>query len=319
MGESLLLPRIFIHGASDKTRTRHRFDGAAGLNELSFLCDFTAQEPSRFSSTTSGHVLGKLAFQDLASSPHSAQRTAGRIQEVPRQLLLVVLVNNGEASVTQDGRSATIGAGRLAFLRSDAEFTLTTLVVSRMVTLAIPLGLLLADGSRVTSMTARVLDDTPILAALTDLIGRFGLGERPEVETIDELASHALIDLARATIQSQSLRVTGFADVEDDLRSRIRDHIDHNLFDPNLTAQSIATALTVSLRYVYRLFEDEDTTIAKAIRERRIARIGAMLAESPKSFVQLARESGFKNTETARRAFHLQFGQSPQEFRSARR
>jgi len=49
-------------------------------------------------------------------------------------------------------------------------------------------------------------------------------------------------------------------------------HIDHHLHDPTLCPASVAAALHVSLRTLYRAFDEQDQPAAAWIRQRRLER-----------------------------------------------
>ncbi|MCZ0982276.1 hypothetical protein O1L60_34535 [Streptomyces diastatochromogenes] len=58
---------------------------------------------------------------------------------------------------------------------------------------------------------------------------------------------------------------------------RVRDHINRNLGDPDLSPERIARAQRISVRYLHRLFEGEGTTVGQLIRQRRLEECGREL------------------------------------------
>ncbi|CAM5652354.1 hypothetical protein SALBM311S_02420 [Streptomyces alboniger] len=76
--------------------------------------------------------------------------------------------------------------------------------------------------------------------------------------------------------------------------------------DPGLSPQSIADAHHVSVRYVHKLFESEDTTLAKWIQTRRLAMCRRDLARHSSrglGVASVARRWGFVSPAHFSRAF----------------
>jgi AraC-like DNA-binding protein len=293
-----------------------QFRGRSGLSQLGWLCDLEAPDPDQFRSTSVETAVGRIILRDVTASPYTARRGAARIRQNPRDLLLVILVIAGDIVVSQDGRSVTVGAGQIVFLRTLAEFTYSAAEATRTVTAYLPLDLLHTDAAPLSVMSARSLQGPPLVASLATLIRNFSTGKRVSRSHVNALAAHAIVDLVRAEIQN----VTSPAEIRDtdeELRILIREHIESNLSDPHLGPGSIAKALTISVRYVHRLYETEMQTLALDIRSRRLVSISAGLRDSAAPFGRLAAQAGFNSTETARRAFRRQYGVTPQGYRDA--
>jgi AraC-like DNA-binding protein len=98
----------------------------------------------------------------------------------------------------------------------------------------------------------------------------------------------------------------------------VRAFIEAGLADPGLTPAAVARAHHVSLRWLYRLFEEEPTSVAGLIRERRLERcrrdlLDPSLAGLPVSAV--AARWGLTNAAHFSRAFRAAYGASPVEYR----
>ncbi|MFG2696898.1 helix-turn-helix domain-containing protein [Kitasatospora sp. NPDC048407] len=97
-------------------------------------------------------------------------------------------------------------------------------------------------------------------------------------EHSDRLAPLARIRLARSSADLLALLITDLLDQDDpgraggsaELLARIRAHIEQNLGDPELSPESVAGALCISVRYLHRLFQQDGTTVGQWIRHRRL-------------------------------------------------
>jgi AraC-like DNA-binding protein len=99
---------------------------------------------------------------------------------------------------------------------------------------------------------------------------------------------------------------------------RVHAFIEDRLGDPRLTPATIARAHHVSLRSLYKLFEEEHASVAGLIRERRLERcrrdlLDPSLGEVPVSAI--AARWGLTNAAHFSRAFRAAYGASPVEYR----
>jgi AraC-like DNA-binding protein len=99
---------------------------------------------------------------------------------------------------------------------------------------------------------------------------------------------------------------------------RMRAFIEDQLADPELAPTMVARAHHVSLRYVYKLFETEQASVAGLIKERRLERcrrdlLDPVLADMPVS--EIAARWGLMNAAHFSRAFRVAYGASPVEYR----
>lgn len=94
---------------------------------------------------------------------------------------------------------------------------------------------------------------------------------------------------------------------------RLLGYIDRQLWDPALNAESIAAAHGISLRTLYRIFDEAGSgSVAEAVRERRLTRCYDELAQGDAESVgAVAARWGFLDPAHFSRAFKRRFGVSP--------
>jgi AraC-like DNA-binding protein len=98
-------------------------------------------------------------------------------------------------------------------------------------------------------------------------------------------------------------------------------YIDHNLHDPRLSPASIADALHVSLRTLYRAFDQHEVSAAQWIRHQRLERCRRDLLDAAQATTPvgtLAGRWGFSDAAQFGRAFRRAFGSPPGAYRRAR-
>jgi len=101
------------------------------------------------------------------------------------------------------------------------------------------------------------------------------------------------------------------------LVSRIKDFIETNLEDPDLSPQSLAHHFGISVRYLHFLFKEEKFSISQWILERRLERCRSDLARagSRKNITDIAFHWGFNDSAHFCRTFKKRYGFSPREYR----
>lgn len=101
---------------------------------------------------------------------------------------------------------------------------------------------------------------------------------------------------------------------------RVHAFIEQHLGDGDLSPATLAAAHHVSLRYLHRLFETNDTTVAAWIRHRRLERCRKDLAEPALHDVPvsaLAARWGLPDAAHFSRLFRQAYGMPPAEYRRA--
>lgn len=98
-------------------------------------------------------------------------------------------------------------------------------------------------------------------------------------------------------------------------------HIETHLNDPLLTPAAVAAAMGISLRHAHGVFNAEGRTLARHIRDRRIAVVAAALRDATgrETLGHVARRHGFTTTDVMTRAFKAVHGLTPSEYRDSTR
>ncbi|CAH0142176.1 Transcriptional activator FeaR [Pseudomonas sp. Bi70] len=103
------------------------------------------------------------------------------------------------------------------------------------------------------------------------------------------------------------------------LRLQAQRLIEESLSQPNLTPVNLANRLQISLRQLYRLFEEQDDSVCRYIQRTRLQRSASDLANPNmrrESITSIAYKWGFTDSAHFSRAFKKQFEQSPKDYRT---
>lgn len=136
-------------------------------------------------------------------------------------------------------------------------------------------------------------------------------------------ALHAAEIMLLAALEAQlepGQEQTGEMDEKAALLARINAYIDERLADPELSPATIAAAHHISIRYLHKLFETQQTTVAGSIRRRRLDRCRRDLvdpAARSRPIGAIAARWGFTDPASFSRLFRATYGVPPGRFRSA--
>ncbi|MFI7388207.1 helix-turn-helix domain-containing protein [Streptomyces sp. NPDC049813] len=267
--------------------------------------------------------VGFLRVSTVEADAHRVSRTASHVARSADPCVVVGVQVSGRTALTQDGRRADVGPGDL-FVNDTARpchwahpgpFTARLVHIPHRT-----LGLPAEDLRRVTGTAigtergcGAVLG--PFLSSLVDSAAAYAPG------LAGRLAS-SVVDLVAVLVAEQARGAgAGEENARPHLVARIRDHIDRNLGDPELTPEAIARAHHISVRYLHRLFEDEELTVGRLVQRRRLEECARELARggrNPPSVASVAQRWGFASPAHFSRAFRGAYGISPREWRSAR-
>jgi AraC-like DNA-binding protein len=163
------------------------------------------------------------------------------------------------------------------------------------------------------------LDATPLYPVVRDHI--LHLTTRAGQLSADPAASQlaaATIDMMRALIVSaaQDQHLLGDA-MATSLVPRILAYARHHLTEDDLAPARIAAAHNISIRYLYKLFEKEGTSLEQWIIEHRLEGARADLASPAgrrRSIESVARAWGFTDPSFFSRRFHRTYGITPRQW-----
>ncbi|GAA2318077.1 AraC family transcriptional regulator [Streptomyces violaceusniger] len=256
------------------------------------------------------------------------ERTAAHIRRSDPELYHLRLTLRGESDVCHGDAETTVGARQLMLTSTSAPY-LAVCERGRVdgITVTLRPSLLPfppADLRRLLGQ--RLSGRSGIGAMLADLLTRlatesdtYGPADAPRLGTV-------VVDLLNALL-AHELDAGAEADAENrltpesrrrTLRLRIQEFIQQNLDRPDLTPASIAAAHHISLRYLYRLFEEQGHTVSAWTRAQRLERCRRDLADPALGDTPIhviAARRGFGHAADFSRAFRSAYGVPPRDFR----
>ncbi|MGO1543503.1 MAG: helix-turn-helix domain-containing protein [Gulosibacter sp.] len=311
------LPASTLEAAAAPVLSFAEFQTAvsASFVPLDLTTDVTEAFQARL---TQANVHG-VTFTDVRAMPHDVHRTEDLIREAPRSFYKISLQLEGEGTLRQGGREVKLQQGDLAIYDTSQPYLLSFPQRFRTLVIQLPHDRLHIPHDFADQMTAVRLD------------GSEGLGRvvSPFLATIGtnlaELQGPAGAKLAQNAVDLlETLFATEFdlqryaADPRRALLQRIRDNIDEQLSDPDLSPNTIAAAAFISVRHLHNLFQDQGQTVASYVRTRRLERCYLDLTNPDNAEVPVAAIGarwGFKDAAHFSRAFKGAYGENPSSVR----
>jgi AraC-like DNA-binding protein len=255
------------------------------------------------------------------STPHSVHRTPGLIRRGSSELYRVVLAMSGMPRLEQDGRAAQLRPGEFAIYDFARPYELAYDSAVQLAVFGFPRDLLALPADSAGRLTAVPISGDQGTGALASTLLR---------RVVLDLETYRPASAARLCTVMMDLLTTAVAERADQTASlqielrertllvRIHAFIEQHLGEADLSPGAVAAAHHVSVRYLHRLFEAQETTVAAWIRRRRLERCRRDLADPALGAVPvaaLAARWGLPDSAHFSRLFRRTYGLPPAEYR----
>ncbi|MET8700138.1 helix-turn-helix domain-containing protein [Kitasatospora sp. NPDC004723] len=237
----------------------------------------------------------------------------------PEDCLYVALHLQGAASVCRDGAGTVLEPGDLLIGTTPHPAGLLADAGCRMVHFRVPcfhLGVRHGDVRRTGGLLARGDEGIGSLASqfLRTLAAQPPIHRtRPGNHLARSVSDIVAVLVAELLEQVDPEHPTAAAGI----LARIRDHIEENLADPELSPASIARSQHISVRYLHKLFQQDGTTVGQWVRGRRLEACRRDLERPTRrqsSVAAVAHRWGFVSHSHFSRAFREAYGVPPREW-----
>ena len=248
-------------------------------------------------------------------------RSRRQIAKAREDCFLIALEAKTTSALVQDGREGVLSAGDFALVDSTRPYTVLFQESFEHRVLRIPRREMLQRIGPLDALTGVAISGRSGVGKLASTFCRMLPGELDTLDPVvrDQLAG-IMLDLFAVALGS---RLTAGAVGESSTRSawfvRIRNYIEANLGNPELSRPVIAAALGVSVRHISDIFGANGLSISRYIWERRLHKCHVALADPSqrgRSIASIAFGWGFNDTSHFSRVFKSRYGISPREHRA---
>lgn len=304
-----------------------RFDAWQSITHAHLPMLLHPDDPRDCTATISRAPIGAAHLTRLQFSPHRAVRDAKLVRRCDPEVYILALCVRGGLTMSQRRNETHLEPGQLTVFDTSrplsSEAGVLTSGMTEVLNLNVPKQLLPLPADKVDSLLATRLPSEHGLGAVVADTLRSIRNQAPYCTPADaaRLGTVAL-DLLVALLSRhfddgrpvppESRRIA--------LLTAVEDFIQRNLGDPALTPAAVADAHHISTRYLHRIFEQHDTTVAALIRCRRLDRCRRDLGDPGLAHVPIraiAARWGFPQPGEFSRAFTRAYGTPPSGFRRA--
>lgn len=286
--------------------------------------------PMEMSSDHTGDFRGQVRILEVGAAhvwptkfhPMSFRRTSKLIGQSDPELYHFSFLQGGNLQVSQARNEAAHATGGLYVVDSSRPYDCVAFGgPPQGVGLEIPKALIPVPHDRVDRLLARPIPGQEgVGALLTGFLARLASDSDSYRPSDGPRLGSVLVDLATAVL-AHAAEAGDAVPPESRRRTltlRVRNFIQRNLHDPDLTPAAVAAAHHISVSYLHRLFRDQDTTVSGWIRQQRLDRVRHDLADPGLYTVPLhevAARRGFAHPAVFSRAFRAAYGIPPSEYR----
>ncbi|MDN3027203.1 helix-turn-helix domain-containing protein [Streptomyces sp. S.PB5] len=274
--------------------------------------------------TISSEQFGSLQTSVVRAGPQVVTRTPRLISKDREEWITVALQHSGTAVLEQDGREALLQPGDFAISDSGRPFRKTLTEEFGFTAIHLPRKDLRVAEQDLRAHTARVFSSSGNTSGLVaTYLTRLAQGTGPSDGPVRRRLGLVATDLLALLIHERSEKLNPQSpDSAHAMLALIKEYIVRNLSDPGLSPESVAAAHRVSVRYLHKLFEHEDTTMSRWIQRHRLERCRRDLLQPTgmtSTVAAVALRWGFVSPSHFSRLFRATYGVSPREWQMAER
>ncbi|MEJ2864333.1 helix-turn-helix domain-containing protein [Actinomycetospora flava] len=271
--------------------------------------------PSSFRARVRQHRLHDLTLVDTTCDPCSGVRSRRRAALTREPYLGVMVLGRGRETVDLgDGIRADMRPGSAVVWRSDRPARIEVHEPQTKRTLIVPRSALDEVGAASRLFRTTVLEPsapgTRLLTGYLDLLARSGaqLGTQAR-----GAARNAALELVAAAVAGGD--PSSGTGVPTPPRALVDAWIEGQLLGGDLRPERIAAAQGLSVRTLYRMFEESGETVAAYVRARRLARARHDIVTTGETITDIAIRWGYTDASHFSRAFRGAYGSSPSDYR----
>lgn len=275
-----------------------------------------------FMASVEGARLSALSVAQIQGSPHRVSRGTSGIARSQDASLIFNFMLSGVALVEQDGRSIVLTPGDGSVCDAQRPYRLRFDEAFKLITVKLPSASLAHRCASVHRITARSMAQA---SQMCPVVFSYLSGFSQHVARLDGQAAdkigHNFTELLRAALDEMILEAPlPLSEYRASALIRVKDFVERRLEDCDLDVGTVSAALSLSPRYINKLFEAEETSLSRYIWRRRLERSAHDLRDPSRQrsgITEVAMSNGFSDMSHFSRAFRQRFSMSPRAYRDS--
>lgn len=263
------------------------------------------------------------SFSRLRTREHRTIRTPSHVRQTRDEAVLLTLQLSGTCSlIFQDNQEIKLQSGDVVCYDSTQPYSAIVDEEIELLVLHLAKEVWMRRIGPTENMTNRALRGVTSMGALVSTFLRQAVSV---AESAEPATAHRLIEVSLDLVtMAFGELVRGEGSVRQSagrvaLLLRAKALIKENLHAPELKPEKIASGMGISLRYLYDLFKEENTTVSRWIWEKRLEKSRRDLSDpllASKNISQIAFACGFNDFSHFCRRFRTAYSISASEFRN---
>jgi len=270
-----------------------------------------------------GRLMGGGVLATVQLGRSEVRHETAHLRNLAGDDVIVLIVLDGRGVVTQQQHTLPFKAGDITFRRARVPSTARVEVPAKFVMLRLPITRFFGHAmSRFSPFVPScACGESGIVLTVHRFIESVLPSLKQQSANTAAAAEQSLVSLLTAAyLESAGDTSAGHvAGAANPLRwSQLRAFIASNLHDPELDVEACARALSVSKRYIHKMFEANGTHYGRFVLEHRLTRSRDDIANplyADFSIERIAYRNGFNDPAHFSRSFRMLFGTTPGAYR----
>jgi AraC-like DNA-binding protein len=314
-------PRMEMLFSTQSVHPRDRFDYWHDVARANIVDhDSWSECGLRFEAQIETGRLGGLGLVRFTNSAMTISHTLRHASQVTSDDLFLCRQIGGVLVLEQEARDVRLEAGDMTLLDPILPYAGSFSSESNLLVVKLPRRALAARVGRSREMLARVMKPVDAEASLaSSFLSMLPAHSGKMSQMAEEITADQTLDLIALSLagmmHSHRPQVSSARAV---VSSTVRAVVESRLHDSNLDGTMVAAAAGVSLRYVNAVLAQENSSVARLIQERRLARCRRALndpLQAHRSVSEIAYAWGFSDMTHFGRCFRKAYGMLPREYR----
>ncbi len=279
---------------------------------------------SLFIGSISTFSRGGLPLANLRTNAGLIKRPKARADHDDDQNCFLVSQRSGYCQITQNGQSVQLAPGELLLMDSVGSIDITPFGLIEHASLSLSRAEVCKQFGNQPKTFGKISSSKAcgrMLHVLMDQLCKDALNGEGAIGEGQALQSAFVSLLGSAFEQEDDERDDCGGLQGSNLRSYVQKVIDESLTQPGLSPMGLASRLNISVRHLYRLFEEQDDSVCRYIQRARLKRSADDLTNPflrSESITSIAYKWGFTDSAHFSRSFKKQFEVSPNDFLAGR-
>ncbi|WP_024950915.1 transcriptional regulator FeaR [Cobetia crustatorum] len=233
----------------------------------------------------------------------------------------LIVQKQGSATLMQDSNKITMRPGEMVLMDSAEASEIMPHGLIEHDSFHLPRGEVMQRFGHQAVPFMKIAADCASGQIIQLIISRMLTGQLAAEGDDNSGISDSLIALLPAIHQHQSASPTLMERNNGNLYLCIQQYIDQHLHEAELSPECLAHKFHISIRQLYRLFEQRDETVCRYVQRKRLERCAEDLAsplQASRSITEIAYRWGFTDSAHFSRSFKRELATSPRKYRQAR-